>query len=162
MENVLKKALLLLLLLTFALGSCGRDVFAEHCEIGIRLPEDFEKIDTDAAFDLAHSDGELVVGITRLSFDAVYESGIPATVSVREFAELYQVSSGMKQIIYDFGDTVYYSYEIEKNGVIYEYIPTFWRTPYAYFIITFITHGASEWSADEALKLTEGVYLINE
>ena len=154
-------SLLLCILMTLFAVSCSSDVRAEHCELGIVLPAGFEKIDTDLAFDLAYSDGEMVVGITRLSFDAVYESGIPATVSIREFAELYQMSSGMKQIIYDFGDTVFYSYTKIGSGTAYQYVPTFYKTPYAFFVITFIIDSLGWRSAEEALELSSSVYLIN-
>ena len=154
-------SLLLILVLLLSLTSCSDEVHAQHCELGIVLPKDFMEIDTDASFDLAYSDGDAVVGLTRLSFDAVFESGIPATVSVRELAELYQASHGVKHIIYAYGDTVYYSYTVERDGAVYIYMPTFYKTPYAFFVITFILHGAGEWTAEEALALTSSVYLVN-
>ena len=107
----MRKFLLFLILpLALSLVSCSREVRAEHCELGIILSSDFEPCDTGGAFDLAYSDGELTVGMVRVSYAALVDSGIPATLSVRELAELYRASSGHSKTVFDYGDTVYYTY----------------------------------------------------
>ncbi len=158
MRKVLSAALLLATI--FTLASCSREVRAEHCELGILLPSGFELLDAEGAFDLAYSDGELTVGITRVSFAVLVDSGISATLSPREFAAVYRNAAGISKKVFDYGDTAYYSYTENAGGISYRYTPTFIRTPYAYFIITFIAREGGAWDIESALALTAKVYLI--
>ena len=69
-------ALLAALSLTlFSLASCKKDtdVVREYCEIKITLPKEFTEYDAAESFDAAYTDGRLIVGIQRLSFDAGVE-----------------------------------------------------------------------------------------
>jgi len=142
--------------LCFSLFSCSGEVRAEHCELGILLPRGFDKKDTDGVFDVVYSDGELTVGITRISYASLVDEGISPTLSPRAFAELYKRGEGIDKTVHEYGDTVYYTYTLGSE----RYLPTFYRTPYAYFIITFAFAEGGAWDIEGALELTNTVYLI--
>ena len=97
-----------------------------------------------------------MVGISRLSHITATENGILATHSPLKFAEIYRDRTGHDEAIFEYGDVPYYSYVSNKG---YRYIPTFYRTPYAYFIITFISQEGGEWGVEEILTLTRKVFL---
>ena len=147
-------------ILTFA--SCKREVRMEHCELGILLTSEFEPYDTDGTFDVAYTDGELIVGMSRVSYPAGLEDGIASTLTARAFASLYAERSGRgDEAIFDYGDCAYFSYVGAANRNIYRYTHTFYKTPYAYFVISFISSEGGVWSVEDTLKLTDRVYLIN-
>ena len=128
--------------------------------IGIVLPSEFRKIDVDEVFDLAYTDGALTVGMTRISFGAVMDIGLSPNLSARELAEFYRDNSAISKNVFDYGDTVYFTYLKSDGDIEYRYIPTFYTTPYAYFIITFITPVIGGWDLESALSLTNRVYLV--
>ena len=134
----------------------------EHCELGITLPKGFSKYDSGGTFDVAYTDGDLIVGMVRVSFSAGMNDGISATLTSHSFGEVYCLRAGLEdKTVFDYGDTSYVSYTNTVEGYKYRYTHTFYTTPYAYFIISFISHDGGIWGVEDALKLTGGVYLIN-
>lgn len=132
--------MLLILSLCFSLFSCAP---REHvyCEIGITLPASYRKIDASDDFDLAFKSGSKVIGIRRFSFEAVLEDGILTTHTPMKFAEIYRdrlegiSASPMRES----GDIPYFTYTITTAGGAYVYMPTFYRTPYAYIMVMLVS-----------------------
>ena len=151
---------LAVLLAVLSLASCEREVDARHCELGIILPAGFEKMEAPESFDLCYSDGTLTVGISRMSYASALEEEIPDSLTARSFAALYSTRSGRTDArISDYGDAVYYTY-VDKadDGRLIRYTPTFYKTPYAYFILTFIAESSAV-TLEETLCHTANVYL---
>ena len=155
-------AFLLLLALSLSFVSCS-DGRREYCEISIFLPSEFEKTDAEDSFDLAYTDGRIFVGILRISFDAAASAGIPTTMTSLKLAEYYRRESEKESISADIlshGDVPYYTYIHGEEATEYFYMPTFYATPYAYFIITFITPSDfGEKATDEILSYVSSVRL---
>ena len=127
-------------LLLFAFISCKEeyDGRREYCEIEITLPEIFSDYDSEGAFDAAYTDGRLIVGIQRLSFDAGLKDGVPATMTPSVFAEYYLDRTETDAEILTHGYVPYACFSMETSSASYDYLLSFYRTDYAYFIITFI------------------------
>jgi hypothetical protein len=137
----------------------------EYCELGIILTKDFESYDHGGAFNEAYSDGKTVVGITRYSFVDCEEYGFLSTFTPLKFAEVYlnkmEESDGIE--IERSGDVPYFCFSRVTDEGAYFYMPTFYRTPYAYFVITFITPLQREASGRaEFLEYAGSVYILNE
>lgn len=134
-------ALLVVISVLFSMFSCSNEQAFEYCELGIVLTNDFDKYESNGAYDAAYADGELIVGMTRISFVESEEFGILTTHTPEKFARVYcdtYVAKGVE--IFQHKDVPYYSY-VNKgaDGYRYFYMLTFYRTPFSYFIITFIT-----------------------
>ena len=113
-----------------------------YAEIRVGLNDSFSEYDADGVYDVAYSDGRLVVGIIRMSFAVCEADGVSTTLSPRRFAEYYKGRAlegiSVSETIED-GDVVYYTYELDAMlGESYTYFATFFKTPYAYFVITYI------------------------
>ena len=149
-------------ILLFGLCACGADKADEnktvlkHGEISIELSSDFEEMDA-SGYDAACSDGELVVGLTRISYTAAANEGIPASLSELAFARLYADKLGLSRgLISDYGDYVYISYSPATG---YKTTEVFLRTSYAYFIISFVHSTDGNWTLDKTLSMLGNVYL---
>lgn len=154
-----------ILLLLSTLCSCSESVRLQHCELGIVLPSEFEEYDSDGSFDASYFDGELIVGMTRVSFVAAMDDGIPTTLTPLRFAEVYRGRIDREDSeIKELGDVPYFTYTVTTDdGREYIYIPTFYVTPYAYFVIMFITSAGNErWNQESILELTRSVYIDPE
>ena len=166
----MKKRIFVSLLLIFAtllsLASCKNEKRVEYCELGIILTEDFESSDTDGAFSVAYSDGNTVVGISRFSFVDCEELGLVSTMTPLKLAEVYleRMDLGADFGVQIFGDVPYFTYTADsEEGSSYFYMPTFYRTPYAYFVITFITPAQRAAEArEEYLGYISTAYILNE
>ena len=158
----MKKKILALLVLvcTVVLGSCSREINVEHCEMGIVLPSEFKEYNADGAFDIAYACDTVIVGISRISYEAAIADGISATLTAKQFANLYKTANLHDGRVRDFGDVPYYSYKITTDTASLSYYQTFYKTPYAYFVITFITPSVGGVSSNDILNLTNNVYLI--
>lgn len=159
-------SLIIILATLLSFASCKKENVVEYCELGIILDKDFEVYDTDGAFNVAYSNGKTMVGITRLSFVDCEEQGFLSTFTPRKLAEVYLGKLG-KQIdggIEVHGDVPYFTYtDVGSDGSSYFYMPTFYRTPYAYFIITFITPKAREAEGRvEFLQYVSTVHILEE
>lgn len=131
-------AAVLLIALLFSLAGCDKTKPIEYCELGLVLNRDFEPYDSDGAFDVAYADGDVIMGIMRYSFVDCEEYGLLSTHTPEKLAEVYlDKSNDNKDIeILKTGDVPYYYYTSSEG---YVYLVSFYRTPYAYFIITYIT-----------------------
>lgn len=134
--------LLVLVLLSSALVGCRANKVYGHCELTLELPESFEDYDAGETYDVAYSDGIVTVGFLRLSYEVCVTEGIPTTMSPGKFAEYYRtlaldgITVGETK---NEGDVPYYTYVLASgDGVSFTYMPTFYFTPYAYFIVTYI------------------------
>lgn len=153
-----------ILILALALASCAPKY--EHCELGIVLPTDFTDYEIGDAYDVAYSDGTMIVGMLRFSHAACLSAEIPITMTQHKWAEFYlERAGGLDNLtgIQTRGDTPYFTYTIDGyDGVTYRYIPSFYITPNAYFVITFIF--GEDYAAEatlEALSYIDTVYLVN-
>ena len=155
---------MLAMILSFV--SCSRHERFEYCELGIILTKDFTAYDSEGAFNAAYSDGSTIVGFARYSFVDCEQLGLLTTFTPTKFAEVYLEMMG--RIVDDgvtrYGDVPYFTYtEVASDGSQYFYMPSFYRTPYAYFVITFITPRAREVEGRvEFLKYIDTVYLLEE
>ncbi len=161
-----KKGISLVLLLAsmLTLCSCKSDRFS-YCEIGIVLTKDFCEYETED-FNIAYSDGKTVVGIRRISFESCQALGMLTTWTPLKLASLQheELDIDTDAGVETHGDVPFFTYTLtHESGGKYFYMPTFYRTRYAYFIITFIT---PEYNKDEGraefLKYAESVYILEE
>ena len=135
-------SLLLVLALLLSLSSCSKDKRVEYCELGIILPKVFVEYDSGGTYNVAYSDGKTIVGIARYSFVDCEEYGLLTTFTPLKLAEVYldMMDRTVDEAVKRQGDVPYFTYtETAEDGSQYFYMPTFYRTPYAYFVITFIT-----------------------
>lgn len=155
---------LLILAMLLTLPSCNRDRRVEYCELGIILPKDFDEYDSGGAYNIAYSDGKTIVGIARYSFVDCEEYGLLTTFTPMKLAEVYldMMDRTVDETVKKQGDVPYFTYtETAEDGSQYFYMPTFYRTPYAYFVITFITPKVREVQGRvEFLEYIKTVYLI--
>lgn len=155
---------LLILAMLLTLPSCNRDRRVEYCELGIILPKDFDEYDSGGAYNIAYSDGKTIVGIARYSFVDCEEYGLLTTFTPMKLAEVYldMMDRTVDETVKKQGDVPYFTYtETADDGSQYFYMPTFYRTPYAYFVITFITPKVREVQGRvEFLEYIKTVYLI--
>ena len=159
-------SILLLIVLSVSLFSCNKGKRVEYCELGLVLTKDFDAYDSEGAFSVAYSDGNTIVGISRYSFVDCEELGLLTTYTPTKLAEVYldmmdrAVDEGVKR----HGDVPYFTYTgSAEDGSSYFYMPTFYRTPYAYFVITFITPKSREVEGRvEFFDYIDSVYLLNE
>lgn len=146
------------------LPSCNRDRRVEYCELGIILPKDFDEYDSGGVYNIAYSDGKTIVGIARYSFVDCEEYGLLTTFTPMKLAEVYldMMDRTVDETVKKQGDVPYFTYtETADDGSQYFYMPTFYRTPYAYFVITFITPKVREVQGRvEFLEYIKTVYLI--
>lgn len=155
---------LLILAMLLTLPSCNRDRRVEYCELGIILPKDFDEYDSGGVYNIAYSDGKTIVGIARYSFVDCEEYGLLTTFTPMKLAEVYldMMDRTVDETVKKQGDVPYFTYtETADDGSQYFYMPTFYRTPYAYFVITFITPKVREVQGRvEFLEYIKTVYLI--
>ena len=157
-------SLLIVLTLLLSLFSCG-DRRVSHCELSITLPSSFTDYDTGGIYDVAVSDGSIIVGILRLSFEACIRDSIPITMDAEKFAKYYkgQGGTGLGEVseIITSEDVVYFTYILDGNdGGKYFYMPTFYVSPYAYFVVTFITdYNFREAAKGDILNYSSTVYI---
>ena len=142
MKRKILISLLLIIATLLSLSSCDKGQRIEYCELGIILTKDFKSYDAEGSFSVAYSDGKTVVGISRFSFVDCEELGLPSTMTPLKLAEVYleRMDLGADRGVESQGDVPYFTYTASSaDGGLYFYMPTFYRTPYAYFVITFIT-----------------------
>ena len=167
MRALLKSASILLILsLILSLCACGATVI-NHCELHITLSPDYTEYDSDGSYDLSYSDGRLIVGILRFSHAACLEDGVPITLTPLKFAEFYRSraegAEGLSAVD-EHGDIPYFTYTLTgESGTQYTYMPTFYKSYYAYFLVMFITPSELyEGTRVEIFDIIEGVYLVND
>ena len=159
-------SLLLVISVIFLSTSCVQYKKFEYCEMGIYLTKEFKEYDSEGAFNVAYSDGNVIVGITRISFVDSEQLGFLTTHSPRVFAEVYRdmMERELKGEVDMHNDVPFFTYtDVGSDGAIYFYMPTFYKTPYAYFVITFITPKLREdVGRVEFFEYIDTVYILEE
>ena len=163
---MMKKAFILVfvLIISLSFAGCSAPVRCEWGEFGILISGDYEKIDAEGIFDVAYSDSDAVIGITRMSLDAALDDGIPSTLSPIKFAEEYARRTGIDEYpIEQTGDVPYISYYTTEGGVQFFHRVAFYKSTYAYFCVVFVVRGDKEedYSSD-FLEYMESAYLNYE
>ena len=134
-KRILSLSFLLLFVISF-LTSCGGVKEFTHCELTLPLGRDFEeKESTD--YDLLLSDGKIAVAVTRITFIAGYNQGIPDTYSAKAFANFFMKKSGNGDTVLMLGDVPYFTYTADGKNTEMFYLVTFYRSLNAYFIVTY-------------------------
>ena len=153
--------ILLFAVLVLSLAGCDRMMPVEYCELAVVLNIDFETYDSDGAFDTAYSDGDVIMGMTRYSFvDCEDQYGLLPTLTPEKLAEVYRSKSGKdeKIEILKTGDVPYYYYST-SDGLVY--LLSFYRTPYAYFVVTYITPIANfDTQYEQIIEYMESAYIL--
>ena len=162
--TVIKRAVLLLLVIAtlFSLASCTRRE-QTYCEIGFTIPRGFTELSAPDDFDLAFENGDKVIGVRRLSFGAVLEDGMLTTHSPERLAEIYRERIGVNGAsdVFMHGDIPYFIYTLNSLDGTYAYMPTFYRTSYAYFIITFICkNNIDDGTRVKFFEVCDSVYIL--
>ena len=131
-------ALLLLALSLSLLTACTEPMTFSHAELYITLTDDFEETESEG-YDLSLSSGDVSFGLIRISRVAAEESGISDTMSPSELAEFTLGEKGKTGAceIYSYSDIPYFTLYEQVGGREYYTLYTFYRSVYAYFIITF-------------------------
>lgn len=142
MRKIMKKsvALLLSLLCMTLFVSCDFD--AGYLELGFRLSGEYREVEAKESYDMSYTDDEIFIGVSRYSFSACIEDGILTTMTPRKFSDFYKEKSGVKDAstTEEYRKIPHYTYtKTGDSGREFVYTLTFYRTDYAYFIITFIT-----------------------
>lgn len=144
-----------------SLAACGKRDYT-YCEIGFELPRGYRETVT-SDFDLAFEKRGSIIGIRRLSFDAVEKDGLLATHSPYTLAEIYRDRLGVTNAstVFTHGDIPYFVYSISDGYSTYAYMPTFYRTRFAYFVITYICKNTiDEGERVEFLAICDTVYIL--
>ncbi len=131
-------AIILLLATCLAAASCDGEVVYGHAELEIALPEDFREFEAES-FDAAYTDGQALVGILRISYDASFNEGVPDFLTPEQFARFYKTATKREAEIALHGATPYYEYTEKQDGVENAYLASFYRSKYAYFAVVFAT-----------------------
>lgn len=156
----MRKIVLILLLSScfVSLFSCDKPI-PGHAEARIPI-SGFEATEAEG-FDAAYTNGESVVGMIRISFEAGFNQGIPETLSAKKFAEFYMKKTERDCEIKQIGIIPYYEYTDGEGDSQLYYLATFYRTKYAYFLILFATDDSlGEELRDEFLEMAESVYFV--
>ncbi len=131
-------ALLILFAAVLSLASCDGEKTYGHAELEIALSEDFREFEAES-FDVAYTDGQALVGILRISYDASFNEGIPDFLTPEQFARFYKTATKREAEIKIHGLTPYYEYSEVQEGVKNAYLASFYRSKYAYFAVIFAT-----------------------
>ncbi len=157
-------AVLLTLPILFSLFSCGKKDYT-YCEIGFEIPRGYRETDASDDFDLAFEKQGRVIGIRRMSFDAVEKEGLLATHTPYTLAEIYRerLSASDCSTVFTHGDIPYFVYTLSDGYRSYAYMPTFYKTRYAYFVITFVCKNSIDVGGRaEFLEICDTVYILPE
>ena len=154
----MKRIVSIILLLSLAfLVSCEKQY--EYCELGFKLSGDYKERNVSEAFDKAFTNGRVVIGINRMSFDACLDNGILPTHTPKKFASIYKekisVSENTSEVE-QIGDVPYFTYKRSSEEIEYLYVATFYCSQYAYFVVTFISP-----NTNESMLITEFLEIAN-
>lgn len=131
-----------------------------HAELRIPLSGDFRETEAEG-FDASYTNGDVLVGIMRISFLAGYNQGIPDTYMPSEFAEYYKKVTERDAVVHLEGDVAYYVYNDMPSDELYTYLACFYRSKYAYFVVLFACR--AEEGAElvpELLELANKAYFV--
>ena len=143
---MLKRLLCLLLLLSVAVSfsACGQGNTYTVAELSMTVPKGYAPADNGGNSNLLLTNGQSTVSFKRLSFIDAEESGVHTGYTATQFAEFFLINSEINGAVASHGDTPYYSYYDNNDGVRLFSIAAFHRTPYAYFIIIYTTLASRE------------------
>lgn len=143
--------------------SCSNERSFNHCELYITLNEDFADVGSSNNFDLLLSNGDVSVGISRMTFSAAYDNGIPDTLTDKAFAEYFLKESGKELTVYTRDGVPYFSYTEALGEREYYCVATFYRSLYAYFLVLYSTDAElSDTWREDFLKFATGVHFVYE
>ncbi len=147
----------LVVLLCFSLACCSNEpTVYSHCELTIPLAESFSEVE-NKDFDVTYTDGESVVAILRISFEAGLNSGISNLMSAYEFGEYWLLRCGRDAAIVR-GEAIYCEYYDSEGGYEQYYLEAFYRSKHAYFVVLFTTAAENgEKNLGKFLEYAEGV-----
>ncbi len=128
----------MLTILFSALVSCTDEKEFVHCELTLVLDKSFKE-EESLEYDLLLSNGTIAVSLTRISFEAGFESGIPETLTPKGFAAFFMNKSGKSEELLMHGDLPYYTYTESVDGKNIFYTVTFYRSLHAYFMVAYAT-----------------------
>ena len=149
---------LICLILISQLIGCSDSKSFSHCELTLVLDKDFSREESEE-FDLLLSNGELVLGVNRISFAAGLNQGISDTYTDKGFAAFFMHESGKSENLLMHGSIPYYTYTENGEGSDYFYTVTFYRSKHAYFTVAYVTESDKKelWS-ERILKFAEAAY----
>ncbi len=139
-------AIFLLISLSLALVGCSGTRREGFLELTFDLPWNYREYDSEGVYDKAYSYGGIIIGILRLSFDSCLRDHIPITLSPEGLARFYMtelIDLPEEEEIISRGDIPYFSYIIYEGGVSYRYVPHFFASPDAYFIVSLVLRDES-------------------
>ena len=148
---------LLFVFVFLSLFSCSENVYG-HAELVIPLADSYEACEAEN-LDAAYEDGESVVGIIRISFDAAFNQGIPDSYMPEAFGKFYMKMAGRgNALIQRSGELAFAEYTDSQNSEGYYYLTAFYRSRYAYFVVLFSTEDSlREEKRAEFLSYAESV-----
>lgn len=130
--------------LAFSIVGCAGNVTFTCLDINITLKNGYYEADAGDSANMLLTNNESTVSIKRLSIVDAEKDGISGSYSAEQFAEFFLINNSLDGKIASIGDVPYYSYYDTTGGVELFCISSFYRTPYAYFIIIFATSSARE------------------
>lgn len=154
-------SLILTLAAVLSLLGCGEEgVRFTHCEMTLNLPDTFFEVASGEYFVIENCDGEQIafsaegaigtdlsvcnglVAITllRLSHEAAAGEGVPPMLTQLDFARFYLTLIEREAEIKLHSGVPYFTYEsIGSGGESFTFLLSFFQTPHAYFVLSFIT-----------------------
>ncbi|MBO7304176.1 MAG: hypothetical protein J6V09_03055 [Clostridia bacterium] len=153
-----KKLLLVLICIAvlFSLSSCGGPKYS-HRELVLNLPDSFE-IKKSSDFDAVYTDGELFIGVLRISFAAALADKIPETMTATEFGELWNDRCQRYADVQNERGVTFSEYYDSYEGTDGYYFEAFYRSEYAYFVVLFATPVSYEnIKREEIFTYAEGI-----
>ncbi len=131
-------SMILLLALTLSLGGCDERRF-EYQEFSITLPDEYKELEQEKdekKYDLLVTNGDVIIGLNRISRLSAAQAGLPDALMPREFAEYYMKQSGIESDIAMSGVVPYYIYYNTPAGAERQFcLIAFYRSEYAYFTL---------------------------
>jgi hypothetical protein len=122
------------------------------------IGDGYSSVETDN-YDLLYTNGRYMIAVTRISFVAgMMGEGIPETLSEVEFAEFYLEKCSREAAVIEDEVTYVEYYDESADGELY-YLEAFYRSPYAYFVILFVSSASLDAESGPVfLELAKNVY----
>lgn len=150
--------LLMLILIALSLVGCSDEAMTfSHCELSLVTDGGFEERES-ADYDLLLSNGEIAIGVLRLSFLAALDLGISDTYTAKGFAAFRMHETKKSDEIKMHADVPYFTYTEERENGDYYYTVAYFRSMYAYFEVAFASAYNDEATNSEILKIIEEIY----
>ncbi len=159
-------SIILLLALAVSLTGCDERRF-EYQELSITLPNKYKELEQEKdekKYDLLVTDGDVIIGLNRISRLSAAQAGIPDALMPREFAEYYMKQSGIESDIVMSGVVPYYIYYNTPAGAPRQFcLIAFYRSEYAYFtLFCFVDQSLEADFITEIIDLIDNVTFSTE